>query len=281
MDPEFRLTGILLLAINDDEKQTVLDKAKTREWRDTEWIEPKDLSGEEPALSENLAGALLVKGGNVDFRRLGASLEIACRRAGIEIRSGVLTQEIVCDENRVRGVKTSEGSFEAPAVVICAGVGSAGILGASPAPPVTPQRGQLVALDTREIGVRRVLMNVSDPYFVPRSDGKLIKGATREFAGENPRLTAGGITRLLGAAIEMIPALDEAPILETWTGFRPLSSDHLPLIGEGHIPGLFFCTGHGPTGITPAPLSAVLATTAITGEVPPIDPAPYDPRRFD
>jgi glycine oxidase len=280
MDPEFRLTGVLLLAINDEEKQVVLDKAKTRQWGDTEWIEPKDLSGEEPALSEKLVGALLVKGGNVDVRRLGASLEIACRRAGVEIRAGVLTQEIVCDKNYVRGVKTSEGNFEAPLVVICAGVGSASILGAKPAPPVTPQRGQLVALDAREIGIRRVLMNVSDPYFVPRSDGKLIIGATREFAGEDTRLTAGGISLLLGGAIEMIPALEKAPILETWTGFRPLSSDHLPLIGEGHIPGLFFCTGHGPTGITPAPLSAALVTSAITGAESSIDLAPYDPRRF-
>ncbi|MBT3351706.1 MAG: FAD-dependent oxidoreductase [Nitrospinaceae bacterium] len=281
MDPEFRLTGVLLLAINDEEKRAVLDKAKTRQWGDTEWIEPKILSGEEPTLTNKLEGALLVKGGNVDVRRLGASLEIACRRAGVEIRAGVLTQEIVCDENRVLGVNTSEGKIEAPVVVICAGVGSPGILGARPTPPITPQRGQVVALDARELGIRRVLMNVSDPYFVPRSDGKLIIGATREFAGEDHRLTAGGISRLLGSAIDMIPALDKAPILETWTGFRPLSSDHLPLIGESHILGLFFCTGHGPTGITPAPLSAALVTTAITGAESLIDTAPYDPKRFD
>ena len=281
MDVEFRLTGVLLLALNEDEKRGIQEKAVTRQWGDTEWIEPERLPGEEPALATNLAGALLVKGGNVEVRRLGPALEMACRRAGVDIRTAVVSQEIIAAGDRVRGVRTSAGDFEAPVVVICAGIGSAHLAGARPAPPITPQRGQMVALDARGIGVRRVLMTVNDPYLVPRTDGKLILGATREFAGEDPRLTAGGLSWLLGAAIETVPALREAPILETWTGFRPLCTDYLPLIGEGHIQGLFFCTVHGPTGITPAPLSAALVSALITGAEPAIDPVPYDPKRFD
>ncbi|MCA1646423.1 MAG: FAD-dependent oxidoreductase [Chloroflexi bacterium] len=39
------------------------------------------------------------------------------------------------------------------------------------------------------------------------------------------------------------------PIAEMWTGFRPLSADGLPLLGRGELEGLYFLTGHGPSGI--------------------------------
>ena len=280
MDPEFRLTGILLLAPGEEDEREIRKKGETGEWGDTEWLGPGDLRREEPALAENLVGALLVNGGNVEVRRLTPALEIACRRAGVEIRTAILIQEILESGGRVRGVRTSEGVLEAPIVVLCAGVGSASIMGARPAPPITPQRGQVAALDAAKVGIRHVLMVPGDPYLVPRTGGRLILGATREFAGEDPRLTAGGLGWLLGSAVEAVPALADAPILETWTGFRPLCTDHLPLIGEGDIGGLFFCTGHGPTGITPAPVSAALTVALIAGEATPIDPAPYDPKRF-
>lgn len=280
MDIEFHLSGVLLLALNEDEKIGIQKKAVTRQWGGTEWVEPERLLEEEPSLATNLAGALLVKGGNVEVRRLGPALEMACHRAGVEIKTAVMSQEIIVSGNRVQGVRTTAGDFKAPVVVICAGIGSAHLAGAQPAPPITPQRGQMASLDTRGTGVRHVVMTVGDPYFVPRADGKLILGATREFAGEDPRLTARGLSWLLGTAIDIIPNLRDAPILETWAGFRPLCIDHLPLIGEGHIQGLFFCTGHGPTGITPAPMSAALVTSLITGDTPKIDPLPYNPKRF-
>ena len=280
MDLEFRLTGILLLAMNQKEAGEILEKEKKGRWEGTEWFDPGRLRDEEPALASGLAGALFIQGGNVEVRRLGPALEIACRRLGVEIRTGESVKELIAGGNTVRGVRTEEGEFEAPTVVICAGVGSRGVIGAKPVPPIVPQRGQMVALGIRGLELRHTLQRPSDPYFVPRLDGRLLVGATREFAGEDPRLTAGGLGWLLSSAIETIPALENAPILETWTGFRPLCSDHLPMIGAGEPQGLYFCTGHGPTGITPAPVSAALVSSLILGTAPPIDPAPYDPMRF-
>jgi glycine oxidase len=280
MDLEFRETGILLLATNPAEADEIHEKEKTGQWGETVWYEPERLRREEPALAPGLAGALFVQGGNVEVRRVGPALEIACRRLGVEFKTSQIVKELFVEGGRACGVRTEEGEFRAPAVIICAGTGSRGVIGARPVPPVVPQRGQIIALDAVGLGLRHTVLKPSDPYFVPRADGRLVIGATREFAGEDPRLTAGGLGWLLASAIETIPALETAPILETWTGFRPLCSDHLPLIGAGEPEGLFFCTGHGPTGITPAPVSAVLAASLILGSEPPIDPAPYDPMRF-
>ncbi len=279
-DLEYRPTGVLLLALDEAEAEAIQKKARAREWGDTEWMPPAVLRSEEPCLSDALAGALLVSGGNLEVRKLGPALELACRRQGVEIIAGRAAEEILSEDGRVTGVRADDGVHEAPAVFVCAGVGSRSLPGASPRPPITPQRGQMVSLDARALGLGRVALTVSDPYLVPRADGRVLLGATREFAGEDPRLTVGGLSWLLREGARVAPSIASCAIEETWSGFRPTSSDYLPLIGQGALEGLYFCAGHGPSGIGPAPASARLAAALYLGAAPPLDPAPYDPMRF-
>jgi glycine oxidase len=165
-------------------------------------------------------------------------------------------------------------------VVLAAGAWSSSIDNVEPRPPVAPQRGQILALDQTRVGLQHVLLTPGDPYFVPRGDGRLVVGATREEAGWDASLTAGGITWLLNRAMAVVPALQACPILEMWTGFRPLSEDGLPLIGRGAIDGLFILTGHGPSGIAPLPGSVALLMASIDNVPPPVAPAAFDPQRF-
>lgn len=216
----------------------------------------------------------------MDTRRLAQALEIACRRQGVAIRTGALVREVIAEGGRFRGLRIQEETIAAESAVICAGTGSPAIAGALPRLPVTPQKGQIFALDARAISLRHVLLTNNDPYFVPRTDGRLIIGATREFAGEDPRHTVGGLSWLFSAGMAVIPAIENLAISEMWTGFRPFCADGLPAIGAGALEGLFFCTGHGPSGIGPAPASVELAAALICGAPPPFDPAPFDPKRF-
>jgi len=75
--------------------------------------------------------------------------------------------------------------------------------------------------------------------------------------------------------------LKNCPIAEMWTGFRPASADGLPIIGKGALEGLYFLTGHGPSGIAPLPGSIALLMALIHGEAPPLSPAAFDPLRFE
>ena len=84
----------------------------------------------------------------------------------------------------------------------------------------------------------------------------------------------------LAPAIALVPALEDAPIVEQWVGFRPLSADGVPIIGPAALRGLYYCTGHGPTGIAPAPGTIALLIALIEGTPPPVPAAPYDPFRF-
>src|SRR5205814_3479881 len=130
-------------------------------------------------------------------------------------------------------------------------------------------------------GIQHVLLTPGDPYFVPRCDGRLVIGATREEAGWDASLTAGGVAWLLNRAMAVVPGLSASPIAEMWTGFRPLSEDGLPLIGPSAVEGLYFLTGHGPSGISPLPGSVALLSAVIDGRQAPLAPAPFDPLRFN
>jgi glycine/D-amino acid oxidase-like deaminating enzyme len=56
--------------------------------------------------------------------------------------------------------------------------------------------------------------------------------------------------------------------------------DGRPSIGPGAVEGLYFATGHGPSGIVPAPASAELLADLVTDAAPKVPAEPFDPRRF-
>jgi glycine oxidase len=278
LDPEYREMGCIQLATDPEELAWL--RGLSDRGQDISWLDGKQLRELEPALAADLPGGLKVPGGNVDNRRLCRALEIGIRRAGVKVLTGTEVRKLAISGGRVAGVRTADGEIGADLVVLAAGAWSATIENVTPKPPVVPQKGQIFALDQTRVGLHHVLLTPGDPYFVPRSDGRLVIGATREEAGWDPSLTAGGIAWLLNRAMQVVPALGGCPILELWTGFRPLSVDGLPLIGRGGVDGLYFLTGHGPSGIAPLPGSVALLMALIEGIEPPIAPEAFDPQRF-
>src|SRR6266851_4145555 len=124
MDPEYREMGCLQLASDADElaglqlaARRQSDDARRRQASGDDKLELLDstqLRALEPALSPSLAGGLLVPGGNVDNRRLCKALEIAVRRAGVHIETGVEVSAIAASGGHVRGVEISPTSASQP-----------------------------------------------------------------------------------------------------------------------------------------------------------------------
>ena len=278
LDPEYRESGCIHVAENDPELNQLQRVAQVED--NVEFLEGDALSRLEPAIGPAIKGGLRVAGGSVDPRRLCRALEISARRQGVDIETGVEVRAISRTDHKVTGVETIEGARSADLVVMAAGAWSDFIENLAPTPRVGPQRGQILALDQTRVGIKHVLLTPGDPYFVPRCDGRLVIGATREEAGWDANITAGGIAWLLNRAMSVVPALSECPIAEIWTGFRPLSEDGMPLIGKAELEGLYFLTGHGPSGIAPLPGSIALLTAHIEGTPPPVKPDAFDPLRF-
>ena len=126
----------------------------------------------------------------------------------------------------------------------------------------------------------RHVIRTSDVYLIPRSDGRLLVGATVEEAGFDKRTDLATIQRLHRAALDLVPALEDARILEGWAGLRPGTPDNLPILGPTDVPGYYVATGHFRDGILLAPITAQLMADVIEGRTPAHDLRPFSLSRF-
>jgi glycine oxidase len=105
-------------------------------------------------------------------------------------------------------------------------------------------------------------------------------GATHEEAGFDKRTVPETILKLRNAAIDLVPKIAEARILEDWAGLRPGTPDKLPILGETSIPGYFIATGHFRDGILLAPITGRVTAQVIAGQKPAFDLKPFAAERF-
>ncbi|HXN24087.1 MAG TPA: glycine oxidase ThiO [Candidatus Dormibacteraeota bacterium] len=240
----------------------------------------EDARALEPELSEDVrATALRPNEGSVDNRTLTSAIVLAADRAGAQFRCGLEVTALVRDGNRCTGLVAGGRRVNAGRVVLAAGCFSSGIEGVKQYAPVKPARGQMVALRSASVKIERVLWS-ERIYVVPRDDGRLVVGSTVEYAGFKKEVTAGGLEEILSAALEIVPAFKGALVEETWSGLRPDSPDHLPIIGPTDIEGLLVATGHFRSGILLAPITAKLIREWITGEDLSVSWDIFSPLRF-
>jgi glycine oxidase len=131
--------------------------------------------------------------------------------------------------------------------------------------------------------ITRVIRGVvkgNSVYLIPRSDGRVIIGASTEEQGWNTDVTALGAYELLRDASLIVPGLLELNLIETNAGLRPASPDNAPLIGPASVAGLSFAAGHYRNGILLAPLTAIAITDFVLSGTLHHDIQPFTPNRF-
>jgi glycine oxidase len=245
-----------------------------------EALRPEDARELEPALSEEVEAAVLRPNeASIDNRALTNAVLEAAKRSGAEIFPGSGVKAIWRDGNRCAGLQLQKEKIEAKWTIIAAGCFSETIEGVAKYAPVTPAKGQMAALRADDVEIQRVLWS-DKIYLVPRNDGRILAGATVEHVGFDKRTTAGGIQKILSAAIELAPGLANARIEETWAGLRPDSPDHLPILGPTDIDGLLMATGHFRSGILLTPITAQVIREWITEQRASVDWSRFSPLRF-
>ena len=93
-------------------------------------------------------------------------------------------------------------------------------------------------------------------------------------------MTPDGVRRILDGVLSLAPALRDAQIVDTWSGLRPGTPDHLPIIGPTDIPGLMIATGHYRNGILLAPATAKIVRDWIVGGKANFSAEDFSPLRF-
>lgn len=243
-------------------------------------LRPQDARELEPALSADMeAAALRPEEASVDNRLLATAVLAAAKKSGAQIFAGEGAQAIWHEGSHCAGLKLKTDTVSAKWTVIAAGSFSSQITGVGPFAPVRPAKGQILALRCDTPKIERVLWS-ENVYLVPRNDGRVVAGATVEYVGYEKTVTAGGIAKILDAAIELAPGLAAARIEETWAGLRPDSPDHLPILGPTDIDGLVIATGHFRSGVLLTPISAKLIREWITLQRVSLDWERFSPMRF-
>jgi glycine oxidase len=282
MSVGLRMLGTLEVALDDDHAKVLAARAEkiVRHGLPVEVLDDEAVRRLEPAVSPEARGALFFGDeGSLDPRSLARAVYVAASRAGARFVTGQV-RRIVVEGGRAVGVEHESGRIDADAVVLAAGSWSLQVEGHGlPPGAVRPVRGQIAVLDTRPPLLSRVVFS-GHGYVVPRADGRILCGSTMEEVGFEKAVTAEGLRHVLDVAIGVAPALARAPVVETWSNFRPASPDGEPILGPGTVPGLLYATGHTRNGILLAPVTAdALAATAL-GRPPPVDLAPFSPARL-
>ena len=268
VDPEYRASGGLRLFLSEDEI------FHARKWHErsvgsgirAEFLEPPDLQQLEPVISSSaLAGLHFLDDGSVRNPRWVRALFLGAQKLGARVIEALPVIDFQCKGDRVQAAITPAGRIEGKHFVLAAGAWSNRLgeaLGINL--PVFPSRGQIVLLESVPRKIERVI-HASGRYLVPRSDGKVIVGATVESVGYNKSTSAEGIQELLDWALEVAPGLKDMAFVKCWSGLRPATKRGGPFLGwvEG-FDNAIVATAHNRNGILLSAVTGLLIAELIS-----------------
>jgi D-hydroxyproline dehydrogenase subunit beta len=262
-------------------------------------LDPDGLREAEPRIAPGLAGgAFYPQDSQVQPMKAALAFLSRARQDGAQVTGG--TDVLALDrgpDGAVAGLVTSRGRIVTPVVVNAAGPWSGEVaerLGTSV--PVRPRRGRILVTEPLPPAVIRHKVYEADYVGAVVSDsaalqcsavvegtasGTVLIGSSRDAAGFSAAPDPAALAEMARRAVQLFPFLAAVRAIRSYTGFRPASPDHLPVIGaDAEVPGLFHATGHEGAGIGLAPATAELITALVAGTAPPVDPAPFAPARF-
>jgi glycine oxidase len=234
----------------------------------------------EPALGRDLgAAALLPNEASADNRMLTHAVLAAAEASDAKFFADCEVEDILLSANKCSGLLVAGERVGAGHAIIAAGCWASRLESIAQFAPTRPIRGQMVALMSDSVDLAHVIRSERG-YIVPRGEGLCVAGSTLENAGYKKRITPCGMEKILGAVTEMVPALADAEIVETWSGLRPDTPDHLPSLGPTDVEGLLIATGHYRNGILLAPITAKIIADFVTEGHASFPCDTYSPMRF-
>lgn len=235
---------------------------------------------------EPLVGAVLGEAAIVHHDAAVYAYYLACRDAGVHVRTGVLAERVELTDGQVSGLITNEATIAADAVVNAAGGRAAEFARACGLdPPNRPVRREVLVTEPS-----RPFMTPAVSFYRPHEGwfnqtlrGELVAGVVDPDEPEG--MTEASTIRFLGRTARVVlakaPRLGRLRVLRQWAGVYDLTPDRRPLVGEhAALPGLFALNGWSGRGFAFAPLAAELLARAIVRREPPELLGAFAPDRF-
>lgn len=188
----------------------------------------------------------------------------ACAGKGVQLNPGMPIIGFEKTNSKITGIRTATEIHRAGQTVIAGGAWSPEILhDLGIQCELIPIQGQIVLLSMNRLPFRHVI-ECGSRYLVPRSDGKILIGATESDVGFNKTNTAEGVGGLIQFAQSIVPCLKQATFERAWAGLRPKSVDSLPYLGRvAGFENLVMAAGHYRDGLQLSPITARLISQVI------------------
>ncbi len=243
----------------------------------------------EPALamvSDDLVGGIHLPNDCVgDSQLFCEQIAAVCKSIGVEFSYGQAATQIIKRKSNFI-VEYDIGTIESDLVVVTAGTASVDLLRSLGIRlPIVPAKGYTLTLplDVLDNPPTHIIGDLSTHIgAVPLGNSFRLAGVA-EFVGIK-RGVSDKRTRYLvkhfGRLFPQYADVDIRKYSDLWYGFRPLSADGLPFIGQTRVAGIYVNTGHGGLGWTQAAGSSRALADLIAGQQPSIGLGDFSACRF-
>ena len=276
MDLLYQRRPSLRLALDDEEADLI---TSLMAWQQPHvkmhWIDSREVHSIEPRLSHSIIGAVYEdESAQLDSYRLNLALGRGAELKGADILYREVTG-LVTSGSTISGVKTVSEDIHCGTVVVAAGTWSRAFAPWLGFPvPVRPMKGERLLLNYPGEPLPVLISSPKRGHMISRMDGLTSVGSTggrdydqkELFWGEefDRQPTETARLELLQRAIDVLPDLERAELVQQLAGSRPLSPDSKPIIGP--VPGregVLLATGHTTKGIHLGPITGRIITDYI------------------
>ncbi len=278
IDIEFTQSGGIAVFFSEEDRRELFGLAKRRIDRGfkAEMLTSEQVRELEPAVSAAVIGGVrFPDDAQVRNPKLVKALAAGAALLGAKFLFGNPVTGFLRENDRIVGVEVDGKTIRGDTIVIAAGCWSgkiAALLGYQL--PIKPSRGQIVLVEAMSPILGHTIDGLGF-YVVSRSDGKILIGATVEFAGYDKRTTVKGVRQMVEAGIALVPELAKKTFVQTWAGLRPYAKGK-PYLGK--VPGfenVIVASGHFKNGILLAPITGKLISELITTGNPSMSLDPF------
>lgn len=273
---EYRRSGSILVCDNDDEMQAAVDWVKTQTENGLKFnvLDQQDIRNESPFFAHDIPGGLECETDSLinPYMFCYALIDKAERDYGLAVKTQAEVKHISKDDADFT-IQTTNGNVRAKKVVNAAGVWAPFIGKMLDVDiPIIPRKGHiLVGARQEPVMMRNVmefgyLMNkfgrerVADErtakhgvalVLEPTESQNFLLGSSRQFVGYDPTIDINVVETMARRALRFYPKMNDFKIIRAYTGFRPYTEDHLPIVSAvDEVPGFYIAAGHEGDGIS-------------------------------
>ena len=237
----------------------------------------------EPGLCDGLAGGYHYQGDtSLNPEKLNQAWVEHLRKQGVVFLENTELQGVEKEGGKIVRLKVAGDILDADYFVFALGAWSpkwSDSLECSI--PIEPGKGYSLTMKRPEDSPFHPMLFPEKKIGVSPFENGFRLGSMMEFVGYDKTIPEHRLQLLRDSARPFLKSDVDAPAVDKWFGWRPMTWDSLPIIGPvPAITNAYLATGHNMLGLSLAPSTGRLIKEMICGDEPHINPSSYSPLRF-